>query len=137
MCIRIVKGDKMNINCNNNVAFQAKFMNTKSFKEVVEYAEKNNKLLELDSAFNKLHNVQGQDILIIHGQTPAGIYSSFRMGNRSVQNLSMKAKTPQESSFNAILELSELGRKFRKLLGGEVKTDLSAEQVISKYSVNA
>lgn len=126
----------MNINTNNNLSFQAKFINTKSFQEVIEYAEKNKKLPELDSALNKIGHVYGNDILIIHGQVPNGIYSSFRMGNRSVQNLSMHATTPQESSFNAIIELSELGKKFKKLLGSrEIKTDLTPEQIINKYSV--
>ena len=127
----------MNIQDNSNLSFKAKFINTKSLKEVVEYAEKNNKLLELDGALNKLGNINGKDILIIHGKTPSGIYSSFRMGNRSVQNLSMGASSPQESSYNAILELSTMGRKLKKLLGGDVKTNLTAEQIIQKYGINA
>ena len=45
------------------------------------------------------------------------------------------AETPEKASFNAILELGELGRKFRRLIGGEVKSNLKAEDLISKYGV--
>ena len=87
----------------------------------------------MDTALNKINNANSGDILLIHGTVPNGVYSNFNMGKRSVQNLG--AETPEKASFNAILELGELGRKFRRLIGGEVKSNLKAEDLISKYGV--
>jgi hypothetical protein len=72
--------------------------------------------------------------LIIHGTTPTNqVYSSFRLGTKSVQNLG--AKTPAQASFNAILELDEFGRKFRKLVCGDAKSYLKPEDLIKKYTI--
>ena len=126
----------MNISANyDSTNFKAKFVNNAAFKEVVDYAANTKKLRELDNALHNLKSANEGDILIIHGKTPAGIYSSFRMSHRSVQNLSMGAETPAESSFNAIIDLSSLGRKFKKLVGAEVKTTVTAEDIIKNYAV--
>ena len=124
----------MNISTNQNQpTFSAKFVNNKAFQEVVKYAKDTKQLQELDTALNKINNSNTGDILLIHGTVPGGVYSNFNMGKRAVQNLG--AETPEKASFNAIMELGELGRKFRKLIGGEVKSNLKAEDVIKKYSV--
>ena len=126
----------MNISINNNQpTFSAKFVNNAAFRDVITYAEKNGKMGILDGALNNLSHANKGDILLIHGQVPAGIFSSFTMNNRSVQNLALGAKTAPETSFNAIIDLSTLGRKFRKLVGGDVKTDYNADDIIKKYSV--
>ena len=124
----------MNISINQNQnTFGATFINTKSFREVAHYAEKNGKLLELDTALYRLSKANKGDILLIHGKTPNGrVFSNFNMGKRAIQNLG--AKTPEEASFNAICELGELGRKFKRLIGGEVKTELNVNDVILKHS---
>ena len=124
----------MNISTNQNQpAFSAKFVNNKAFQEVVKYAKESKQLQELDTALNKINNANSGDILLIHGTVPNGVYSNFNMGKRSVQNLG--AETPEKASFNAILELGDLGRKFRRLIGGAVKSNLKAEDLISKYGV--
>ncbi len=124
----------MNISTSQNQpAFSAKFINNKAFQEVVKYAKDTKQLQELDTALNKINNSNAGDILLIHGTVPGGVYSNFNMGKRAVQNLG--AETPEKASFNAIMELGELGRKFRKLVGGEVKSNLKADDVIKKYSV--
>ena len=124
----------MNIkNQENNLNFGAKFIDNKAFREVVKYAKDSNQLMELDTALNKLNNVNKGDILIIHGKIPEGIYSNFNMGHRSVQNLG--AETPEKATFNAILELGKLGKKFKKLFGEDAKLQLKEDDLISKYSV--
>ena len=119
----------------NEKAFRAKFVKNKAFEEVVRFAEKTSKMKDLDTALNNLANANSGDILIIHGKTSNGIYSNFNMGKRSVQNLTNEAKTPEEASFIALLELGELERKFRRLIGGNVKYTLKAEDMINKYGV--
>ena len=125
----------MNISTNQNqTAFSAKFINNKAFQEVVQYAKKTNQLQELDTALNKLNNANTGDILLIHGTVPGGVYSNFNLGGRhAVQNLG--AETPAKASFNGILELAELGRKFKKLFGREVKSNIKTDDIIKKYSV--
>lgn len=119
---------------NSLPAFGAKF-DGRAFKEVVEYADKTKQLRALDSALHNILHANKGDILIIHGKTPDGrIYSNFTMGKRCVQNLSSGAETPAQASFNGILELGQLGRKFRQLAGGDVKDDLNAAGILAKYS---
>lgn len=114
--------------------FGAKF-EPKALKEVISYASENKKLRELDSALNNILHANDGDILIIHGKTPDGrVYSNFTLGKRTVQNPVNGAKTPEEASFNGILELGKLGSLFRRLVGGNVKEDLSASEMISRYS---
>ena len=122
----------MNIVCNNSPSFGMNFVKSPALREVVDYAAKEGKLLQLDSAMNMLRNVNGGDVLIVHGKTPAGIFSSFVMGKRSVQNLANGAKSAPEASFNAIIELSQLGRSFRRLVGGDVKVKLTPESLLNK-----
>lgn len=117
----------------NQQNFTGKFINTKSFQEVVKYAEKVKRLPELDTALNRLNSVKTEDILLIHGKSGDRVFSNFNMGKRAIQNLG--AATPEEASFNAILELGELGRKFRRLVGGEAASKLTADDVIKKYGV--
>lgn len=127
----------MNISATKNEsAFGAKIINNKAFEEVVRYAEQNAKIKELDIALNNLKNANSGDLLIIHGKAPNGIFSSFNMNKRSVQNLSNGAVSPEEASFNALLELGELGRKFRKLIGGNVEYKLKAEDLIKRYGIS-
>ena len=117
----------------NEQTFGAKIVNNKAFLEVVNYAEKNSMLRDLDIALNNLSNANSGDILIIHGKTPNGIYSSFNMNKRSVQNMTNGAKSPEESSFNALIELGDLERKFKKLVGGKIESKLNAADLIKKY----
>ncbi len=115
----------------NNISFKSRFVDNKAFRDVIDYAEKTKQLDVLDNALNKIDSVAASDILLIHGQTSNGVYSNFNMHRRSVQNLG--ASTPEEASFNAIVELGELGRKFRRLIGGDVKSNLTKEKIIDKY----
>ncbi len=115
-------------------SFRAKF-EAKALKEVVDYAAKNKQLRKLDTALNNILHANEGDILIIHGKTPDGrIFSNFTMGKHTIQNFSNGAQSPQEASFNGILELGELGRKFRSLVGGDVKDKTTAQELISRYS---
>ena len=119
----------------NEQTFGAKVINNKAFIEVICYAEKNGLLKELDGALNNLKNANSGDLLIIHGKTPNGIYSNFNMNKRSVQNMANGAKSPEEASFDALLELGELGYKFKKLVGGNIEYKLTPEELIKKYGV--
>ena len=124
----------MNISGNDNQTnFRAKFFNNQAFREVVKYAEETKQLQTLDTALNKLNNANEGDILLIHGKTSLGMFSNFTKGRRSVQNLG--AATPEKASFNAILELAELGRKFTKLFGEKADSKLTSDSVINKYTV--
>lgn len=124
----------MNISTSQNQpSFSAKFIDNKAFRDVVKYAENTKQLQVLDTALNKINNVKAGDILIIHGKNAEEVYSNFNMGRRAIQNLG--AKTPEEASFNAIIQLGELGRKFRRLVGGELKLNLTANDLVSKYGV--
>ena len=114
--------------------FSAKFINNNALKQVVKFADDSNQLQRLDSALNILKNSNSGDILIIHGKLPSGsVYSSFTMNKRSVVNRT--AETPAQASFQGILELSELGRKFRSLFGTEAKISLTTDDIIKKYTV--
>ncbi len=118
----------------NQLSFSAKFLDNKAFREVVKYADDTKQLLELDSALNRINNANQGDILLIHGKTPEGVYSNFYMNKRAVQNLG--AETPEKASFLGIIELGKLGRKFRRLIGGDVKqADIKVQDIIDKYSV--
>ena len=124
----------MNISANQNgPAFSAKFVNNKAFQEVINYAKESKQLLELDTALNRINNANQGDILLIHGKTEGGVYSNFYMNKRAVQNLG--AESPEKASFNGILELGELGRKFRRLVGGDVKLNFREQDLVKKYSV--
>lgn len=121
-------------NKNANKTFGMKFVNNKAFSEVVDYAANTKKMSELDTALNTLKKANKGDVLIIHGTTPDNrVYSNFNMNKHAVQNLG--AKTPAEASYNAILDLSQLGRKFRKLVGGDVKTNITKESINKEYTV--
>ena len=116
----------------NNVSFKAKFVDNRAFREVVKYAEETKQLDALDTALNRIDSIKGGDILLVHGKTQNGVYSNFNMDRRSLQNLG--ADTPEEASFKAIVELGELGRKFRRIVGGELKSTLSSEKIIDRYT---
>lgn len=113
--------------------FTAKFIPNKAFKEVVDYAAETKQLRALDSALNNIKKANDGDILIIHGQNATGAYSSFTMGHRSSVNLCTNG-TQQQASFNGIIELGQLGRKFRSLVGGNVKENISKEDIIKNYT---
>ena len=122
--------------------FNAKIVNNNAFKEVINYAKSSGKLSELDSILHKIDNANSGNILIIHGKTPMGIFSSFTWQKpfskmNSVQNLTLGANSPAEASYNALVELSALGRKFRKLVGGNIKENITEESIIKNYSVKA
>lgn len=118
----------------SSTSFGAKF-EPKALKEVIEYAANTKQLRKLDAALNNILHANEGDILIIHGKTPDGrVFSNFTMGKRTIQNLTNGAASPQEASFNAILELGELGRKFRSLIGGNVKENITASEIYSRYS---
>ena len=121
------------MNISNHLSFKGKFVANKAFREVVDYAEKTNQLVELDSALNRIKNIECDDILLIHGKTDKGVFSNFNAGRRAIQNLG--AETPAEASFKAIVELGELGRKFRRLVGGNLKSNLTTNNVIDNYTV--
>ena len=123
-----------NIRTNASPAFGAKFSG-KNFKEVVEFAKETKQLRKLDNALNNILHANDGDILIIHGKAPNGnIYSNFTMGRRTVQNSALKANSPAEATFNGIIELGQLDRKFRSLVGGNVKENIKAEDIIARYS---
>ena len=128
---------------NHNMSFDAKFINNNAFSDVVCYAVKNGKLKELDSALNTINNANPGDILIVHGKISAGTFSNFTYFvnklstiRRSVQNLTLGATSPEESSYNAIIDLATLGRKFRKLVGSNVKENISPSSIFDKYTVS-
>jgi len=118
-------------NNQSNTAFAANFVNNKTFQDVVKYAKKNGELQTLDSALNVLNNVNKGDILIINGRTAAGNYSNFNLGKKTVSVCG--GNTPEEASFKGIVELAELGKKFRRLFGGNAKFSLTTDDVISRY----
>jgi len=114
-------------------AFTAKFIPNKAFKEVVDYAAETKQLRALDSALNNINKANDGDILITHGQTASGVFSNFTLKRRSSVNLGANC-SPAEASFNGILELGQLGRKFRSLFGGNVKECISPADIIKNYT---
>ncbi len=119
----------------NHPAFTARFIPNKAFKEVVEFAEKNKQLRALDAALNNIKKANEGDILIMHGASQNNVYSNFTMNRKAVYN--SPVNSPAESSFNGILELGELGSKFKKLVGGEVKErGISAADIMKNYTTD-
>lgn len=114
-------------------AFTAKFVPNRAFREVVQYAKDTKQLGVLDSALYNLKKSNSGDILLVHGETPAGVFSNFSMGRRAVIN--QTDETPQKASFKGIIELGTLGRKFRSLIGGDVKNNVTAEDIMKNYTV--
>lgn len=116
-----------------NPSFQAKFVRNKAFMEVLDWAEKNNKLRSLDIALNTLKIGNEGDITIFHGINPQGqIYSNFRHKNRSLTN--KIEKTPEESTFYGIINLAFLGKKFKSLMGcSQIKENVSKESILKQY----
>lgn len=116
-------------------AFGANFLNNKAFREVVAYASETSQLQKLETALNRLDNANKGEILLIHGLTPSNqVYSNFRFGTKTIMNLG--AETPAKASFDAIIELGELGRKFRRLVSGNVKENIKPEDLIKKYAID-
>ena len=115
-----------------------KFHNNKNFKEVVDYAVKNDKVVALDWALNKLLHVQGNhDVVIIHGTNPDTnqIYSSFSLGKRSVHNLVAGMNSPAEATFNAIFTLADSASlKLDKLIGKPFKKYISPAYIFERYT---
>ena len=116
----------------NHPAFTAKFIPNKAFKEVVDYAANTKQLRALDSALNNIKKANEGDILIMHGSNNGHVFSNFTMGKRSVYNST--AETPAQASFNGILDLGTIGAKFKKLVGGEVKENISVNDIIKNYT---
>jgi len=132
------KGDTMEIQRSNYTpSFSARFANDKSFREVAQYAQEKGCLRTLDGALNVIKKANPGNISIIHGRTPEGkIYSTFTTGRRSVTNYAGEASCPAEATFNGILELSMLGKKFKSLLGvSKIEQDITAEKIIKEYTV--
>ncbi len=121
----------------NNIdksAFGMKFVNNQAFKDVIAYAKGTKQLAKLDDSLNKLLHVKSDDILIIHGNYGEKVYSSFNLKNKfSVPN--MGGKTPSESSFNGIIELSEMGKKLSRLIGGSPKICVDEAEIFGRYTV--
>ncbi len=118
----------------NHPAFTAKFIPNKAFKEVVDYAQKTKQLRALDSALNNLKKANEGDILIMHGSNGNRVFSNFTMGKRSIYN--QTANTPAEASLNGIIDLGTLGSKFRKLVGGNVKENITANDIMKNYTTD-
>lgn len=116
------------------LSFKANFVNNKAFQEVVDWAEKNNKLRALDIALNTIKIGNKGDITIFHGINPQGqIYSNFRHKHRSLINIA--EKTPAESSYYGIINLALLGRKFKSLMGcSEITENVSKQSIIAQYA---
>lgn len=117
--------------------FSAEFVNNKAFKDVVQYAKDNGCMRTLDAALNTIKKANNGKISILHGTTSDGlIYSTFTTGRRSVSNSILDAKSPAEASFDGILELSTLTKKFKSLLGvSKVEQNISPESLIKEYTV--
>ncbi len=113
--------------------FTAKFVPNRAFREVVEYAKETRQLNALDSALYNIKKSSDGDILLMHGETPSGIFSTFSLGNKAVIN--SPADTPEEASFNAIIELGTLGRKFNNLVCGKVKNTVTVNDIMKNYTV--
>ena len=118
-----------------NPSFGAKFVNNKAFGEVLEHAQKSNKLQALESALHNLDMVNYGDIILIHGKNGEQVFSSFKMGPRSSYNFANGVKDPVEVSLLGLLELGQLGDKCKKLFGGHIIYKAKAEDIIKKYTV--
>ena len=68
----------------------------------------------------------------MHGSNNGHVFSNFTMGKRAVYNAT--AETPAQASFNGILDLGTIGAKFKKLVGGEVKENISVNDIIKNYT---
>ncbi len=121
---------------NYTPSFSARFTNDKAFREVVQYAQDNGCLRTLDCALNTIKKANPGKISIIQGRTPDDkIYSTFTTGRRSVTNYAGDATCPAEATFDGILELSMLGKKFKSLLGvSKIEQDITAEKIIKEYT---
>lgn len=118
-------------NC-NQPAFGMKFIDNSAMREVFKYAKDTKQLKTLDNALNSLLSANEGDVLLIHGRTPDGkVYSNLNLGHRCSQNSGISS--PEEASFNGIVELAELGRKFRSLVGGNAKDSLTPEKMMQRY----
>lgn len=118
----------------SDTVFKAKFTNNGAFKEVVHYANEVKKLPQLESALHNIDMANPGDILLIHGKAADNIFSSFRMGNKTVYNFANGETNPIAVSLKSILELGELGTKFRRLVGGNVSYKVSEEDIIKRYT---
>ncbi len=122
---------------NYSPAFSAKFINNKEMREVIQFAKDNNCMRTLDGALNTLKNVDNKAVRILHGTTSEGrMYSTFMVGKRSVPNNVCDVKSPAEASFDGIMELSMLTKKFKSLFGvHEATNNLTVEKMIKEYTV--
>ncbi len=126
----------MNISISNQPSFGMKFVNNQSFREVVNYAKETNQLRVLDTALNALNGANEGSIFLMHGKTPQGIsFSNMNYGKRFLQNVCPPNANPVEASFEGIITISMLGKSFKKLIGGDVRSKLTAENIIKKFTV--
>ena len=122
-------------------AFKADFVNNKEFREVVKYAQENNCMRTLDGALNNIKKANPGQIRICHGYTSDGkMYSTFMIQNertiRSVANSTADSESTAEASFDGILELGMLNRKFRSLFGVQkVEQNITPARIIKEYTV--
>lgn len=115
--------------------FGLKIYDNTAFREVINIAIKQKKLLELDGVLNNLLHVEGQDIVIIHGTANNAMYSTFTAGKRSIQNLTTGCKSPAEASLKALFDLVDRDNpKLMRLLGSKVNRDLSEAKIIARYT---
>lgn len=122
-------------------AFQAKFVDNKAFREVVQYANEKGCMRTLDSALNTLKKTNNGDITIFHGTSPDGkLFSNFRYTyrgfiSRSCVNPTLNCESAAEASMDGILELSMLSKKFYSLTGRNPECHITPEDIIKTYTV--
>ena len=123
---------------NNNLdktQFGVRIVPNDAFRKTVKFAQKSGRLDELDNALHILSKVGEGDLLLINGVDKSGnMYSNFTINaKRTVAN--NYRRTPEESAIDGFIELAELGEKFKKLFGKNVKfKKLKATDVLNKYS---
>ncbi len=118
-------------------AFNARFKNNAGFRDVVQYAQEKGCMRTLDCALNTIKKANYGEISILHGKNPNGnMYSTFTTGKRSVPNNITEASCPAEATFDGILELSMLGKKFKSLLGvSKIEQNITPNSLMKEYTV--
>jgi len=106
------------------------------FENLVQWSERHKMLPALDDILNNLSHIEGEDLLIMHGRNPQGVvYSSFSIGRKSVVNDTKGTKVPAVATFRALQELLDRDNpKLMRLLGGQIKRNLTSEEILNKYT---
>ena len=112
---------KMRISNNYSPNFGIKFLNNNAFKDVHQYAVKNNKLQTLKTALEKLQSAKEGTVIINHGNDMQNVsYSTFKLNNTIIENTPYFDEKPVEASYRAIIDLAALDSRYRVLTEGEV-----------------